>query len=136
MAGYSGTPLLTKLGLKEGITIVALHSPVAYEDLLGGIPEHSTVTTSLRGKVDFIHLFTRSQSELRKSFPRLKKCLAEHGILWISWPKGSSKVATDLNENVVRAIGLATGLVDVKVCAVDQIWSGLKFVYRVKDRKK
>lgn len=136
MAGYSGTPLSIKLGIKEGMAIATLHAPVAYEDLLGGIPKGARVTTSLRGKMDLIHFFTTSRSELQKSFPRLKTCLAENGILWISWPKGGSGIATDLKENVVREIGLATGLVDVKVCAVDETWSGLKFVYRLKDRKK
>jgi hypothetical protein len=136
MASDSGTLLSKKLGIKEGMKIAALNSPVAYEDLLGGVPARANQTTRLRGKVDFIHFFTESQSELRRSFPRLKKCLAENGILWISWPKGRSKLATDLNENYVRDTGLQAGLVDVKVCAVDEIWSGLKFVYRLKDRKK
>ena len=136
MAGYSGTPLIKKLGIKEGMTLVVVNSPVNYEDLLGGLPKGTQETKSLRAQAGFIHYFTKSQSELRKTFPRLKKTLAENGMLWISWPKASSKVLTDLNENHVRDIGLLTGLVDVKVCAVDDTWSGLKFVYRLKDRKK
>lgn len=135
MAGYSGKALVVKLGIKKETRVVALGSPVAYEKLVGGIPGEVKVSTSLRGAVDFIHFFTKFESELRSMFPKLKKSLVEDGMLWVSWPKGASKVATDLNENVVRKIGLEAGLVDVKVCAVDETWSGLKFVYRVKDRK-
>jgi hypothetical protein len=136
MAGYSGKALVVKLGIKEGTRVAALGSPVAYEELVGGLPDGVKVATSLRGKVDFIHFFTNSKSELRSMFPKLKRGLVENGMLWVSWPKGASKVATDLNENVVREIGLAAGLVDVKVCAVNETWSGLKFVYRLKDRKE
>jgi hypothetical protein len=84
--------------------------------------------------LDFIHLFTKDQGELEREFPLLAKALAPAGMLWVSWPKGASRVKTDVNETVVRKIGLKTGLVDVKVCAVDEIWSGLKFVYRLADR--
>jgi hypothetical protein len=136
MAGYSGKALVVKLGIKEGTRVAALGSPVAYEELVGGLPDGVKVATSLCGKVDFIHFFTNSKSELRSMFPKLKRGLVENGMLWVSWPKGASKVATDLNENVVREIGLAAGLVDVKVCAVNETWSGLKFVYRLKDRKE
>jgi hypothetical protein len=135
MAGYSRKALVVKLGIKKGMRVAALGSPVAYEKLVGGLPDEVNVATSLRGTVDFIHFFTKSENELRRTFTRLKKSLVEDGMLWVSWPKGASKVATDLNENVVRKIGLETGLVDVKVCAVDETWSGLKFVYRVRDRK-
>lgn len=134
MAGYSGKALVVKLGIKKGARIAALSSPVAYEELVARLPDGAKVATSLRGTVDFIHFFTKSESELRSMFPRLKNSLVENGMLWVSWPKGASKVATDLNEDMVRKIGLAAGLVDVKVCAVTETWSGLKFVYRVKDR--
>jgi len=86
------------------------------------------------GSTDFIHFFATRRRQLEQKFAALKKALAKDGMLWISWPKGSSGVATDLNENVVREIGLARGLVDVKVCAIDSVWSGLKFVYRLRDR--
>lgn len=135
MTGYSGKALVVKLGIKKGTRVATLGAPVAYEDLVGGLPDGAKVTTSLGGPVDFIHFFANSGSELRKMFPKLKKSLVENGMLWVSWPKGASKMSTDLNENVVREIGLEAGLVDVKVCAVNETWSGLKFVYRVKDRK-
>lgn len=135
MAGYSGKTLVMKLGIEKGARVAALSSPVAYPELVGELPDGAKVATSLHGTADFIHFFTKSESELRSMFPKLKKSLVENGMLWVSWPKGASKVATDLNENVVREIGLEAGLVDVKVCAVNEIWSGLKFVYRIKDRK-
>ncbi len=99
------------------------------------MPEKTTTIVELNGPVDYIHLFTKSKDELQTQFPILKAALAQNGLLWISWPKKASKVTTDLNENIVREIGLQNGLVDIKVCAVDEIWSGLKFVYRLKDRK-
>jgi hypothetical protein len=135
MAGYSTKALVVKLGIKKGARVAALGSPMAYEELVEGLPDGAKVASSLRGTVDFIHFFANSDSELRSMFPKLKKSLVENGTLWVSWPKGASKVATDLNENVVRKIGLEAGLVDVKVCAVNETWSGLKFVYRLKDRK-
>jgi hypothetical protein len=136
MAGYSTTPLPKKLGIKEGMVFAALNPPVDYEILLGRLPDGTCERKSLRGKLDFIHFFTKSESELRKTFPKLKASLSKDGILWISWPKGSSKAATALNGNRVRDLGLQTGLVDVKICAVDETWSGLKFVYRLRDRNK
>lgn len=140
-AGYSGTPLVKKLGIKAGMSIYPVHSPVAYADLLEGLPDGVRVLkkepSSSVEKIDFIHFFAKSRSELKKTFPRLKKILAVNGTLWISWPKSTAPVpiATDLNSDTVRAIGLKTGLVDVKVCAVDETWSGLKFVFRLTDRK-
>ena len=135
MAGYSGTPLAKKLGLRAGMTAVCLNAPVHYHALLSPQPESITWHTQLIPAVDFIHFFTRSQQELVEQFPRLKAALAQNGSLWISWPKKIAKVDTDLNGNLVREIGLAHGLVDVKVAAVDEIWSGLKFVYRLADRQ-
>ena len=89
----------------------------------------------LEGPLDFIHFFTRKREDLEEGFPRLKRELSQKGMLWVSWPKGSSRVETDLDENVVREVGLKNGLVDVKICAVDETWSGMKFVYRLRDRK-
>ncbi len=134
MAGYSGTPLIKKLGIKDGMSVLALNSPVPYEKLLGGLPESAVLKKQLRGKLDFIHLFARSQSELKKLFPKMKSSIVENGAIWISWPKRTSGVETDVTETLVREIGLKAGLVDVKVCAVDETWSGLKFVFRLKDR--
>ena len=134
-AGYSKTPLVKKLGIKLGFKIHFANPPDNLQSLLGELPEKTTTIVELNGPVDYIHLFTKSKDELQTQFPILKAALAQNGLLWISWPKKASKVMTDLNENIVRDIGLQNGLVDVKVCAVDEIWSGLKFVYRLKDRK-
>jgi len=125
MAGYSGKPLLEKLGLKAGMR-AQLIRPV-YRTPAG-------VEKSTKAPLDFIHLFTKDRETLEREFPALAKSLASSGMLWVSWPKGASKVRTDVNEAVVRKIGLEAGLVDVKVCAVDEVWSGLKFVIRLKNR--
>jgi len=134
-AGYSTTPLVKKLGIKQGFKVHFANPPDNLQSLLGELPEKTTTIVELNGLVDYIHLFTKSKDELQTQFPILKTALAQNGLLWISWPKKASKVTTDLNENIVRGVGLQNGLVDVKVCAVDEIWSGLKFVYRLKDRK-
>lgn len=128
MAGYSEKTLKEKLGLREGFSSVALHAPSSY------IRETGIINHSLSSNHDFVHFFTTDKSELVEEFPRLKKAMKLNGALWISWPKGSSKVETDLNENRIRDIGLENGVVDVKVAAIDNIWSGLKFVIRLKDR--
>jgi len=135
MAGYSKRSLGEKLGIKPGIKLAILSAPEGYEKTLGELPADVHVASSQDSPLDFVQFFTRDRQALEKQFPALKQALAPDGQLWISWPKGSSKVETDLNENVVREIGLQNGLVDVKVIAVDEVWSGLKFVYRVKDRK-
>lgn len=129
MAGYSGTPLIKKLGIKDGFTIAFLDAPPDVIKELG-IPK------SVNGKppLDYVHLFVKTQAELKEKFPFWATKLAPAGMLWISWPKKTFGVASDLNENIVRDIGLAAGLVDVKVCAVNDVWSGLKFVIRLKDR--
>jgi hypothetical protein len=134
-AGYSKKSLVEKLGIKAGFKISILDPPKNYNSTLGKLPENVAVMKELKGPLDFIHFFTEERKELGSKFPILKQELSRDGMVWISWPKISSKVATDLNENIVREIGLKNGLVDVKTCAVDEIWSGLKFVYRVKDRK-
>ena len=134
MPGYSGTPLPKKLGIKEGFRISLTNAP---DDVTAELKiALSSCESSRDGRqpIDFAMLFTKSESELAKEFKRIGNRLAPAGMLWISWPKKSSGVATDVDENVVREIGLAAGLVDVKVCAVTEIWSGLKFVRRVKDR--
>ncbi len=133
-AGYSGTPLARKLGIKPGMQVVALGAPSDYRSLLDPIPEGATLVDQLSENSIFIHFFTTELAVLADELSRLKAALEKNGILWISWPKKAAKVDTDLNGNVVRELGLASGLVDVKVCAVDATWSGLKFVYRLKDR--
>jgi len=115
--------------------VIHLHAPKNYPQLLGELPRGAILEDRLGKKASFIHYFTKVKSGLSKDFPKLKEALLPDGALWISWPKGASKVTTDINENIVREIGLKGGLVDVKVCAVDETWSGLKFVFRLKDRK-
>lgn len=127
MAGYSGTPLPRKLGIKEASRVRLFGAPDGFARVLG-------VDARPRGEADVIVLFTKSAAALRRDFVRARKSLHSAGGLWVAWPKKSSGVATDLGENEIRAIGLATGLVDNKVCAIDEIWSGLRFVYRVADR--
>ena len=134
MAGYSKRPLAEKLGIKSGQKIYIANAPRSYHQTLGALPEETILAKSLRGPCDLIQFFTKEKSELESTFPRLKKNLAVNGALWISWPKGASGIKTDVNENIAREIGLKNGLVDVKVCAVDDVWSGLKFVFRLKDR--
>lgn len=133
-AGYSQRPLIQKLGIRPGSQIAILNAPDTYNALLGPLPPGVVQHPQLVEELDFIHFFTQSADELKTQIPQLKVALAKNGMLWISWPKKSSKVVTDLDENLIRDIGLSEGLVDVKVAAVDSIWSGLKFVYRVRDR--
>lgn len=133
-AGYSKRSLVEKLGIKPGVRMALLNPPKGYRRTLGPLPAKVAVTSSLTGPHDLIHFFTTEKRDLEAAFPALKKALAKDGALWVSWPKGSSGVATDVSENVVRDIALSNGLVDVKVCAVDETWSGLKLVYRLKDR--
>ncbi len=134
MTGYSGTPLPKKLGIKDGFTFALIEAPADVRKGLTISLAHCEEVKGDKGPLDFIMLFTKSSSELSNTFAALAKRLAPGGMLWISWPKKSSGVSTDLDENKVRNIGLAAGLVDVKVCAVTDIWSGLKFVRRLKDR--
>ena len=135
MAGYSKRSLVAKLGLKAGSRVSFVNPPDGYDETLGKLPPNVTPVEALEGPLDFVQFFTKDKEALESEFPALKAALAYDGMLWISWPKKAAKVETDLNENIVREIGLANGLVDVKVCAVDETWSGLKFVYRSEDRK-
>lgn len=134
MAGYSKKPLVEKLGIKSGQKIHLANPPRNYRATLGPLPDQVQLAKSLNGSCDLIQFFVQARSLLEGAFPTLKKHLATSGCLWVSWPKGGSQVKTDLNENVVREIGLRNGLVDIKVCAVDEVWSGLKFVFRLRDR--
>lgn len=136
MAGYSGTPLVKKLGIKPGSKILAVNEPEHYADLLGELPEGVTFLNEipLNGRVPFIHLFAGDAEALHNNFPPLKEKLDKNGMIWVSWIKGSSKMDTDIKGGDVRRLGLDLGLVDIKVCAVDENWSGLKFVYRKEDR--
>jgi hypothetical protein len=130
MTGYSGTPLIKKLGMKEGFRAVLIGAPSDVCKELG----ISVEKTKSKPPLDFVLFFVKEQSELKTKFPLWASKLAAAGMLWIAWPKKSSGVDSDLDENVVRSLGLRAGLVDVKVCAIDEIWSGLKFVIRREDR--
>jgi hypothetical protein len=134
MLGYSGTPLPKKLGIKPGFRVHLVNAPAEVrKELRDALAECEVLKQG--DALDFAMVFTKSGAELTKEFTRIAKRLAPAGMLWASWPKKSSGVATDVDEYGVRGIGLAAGLVDVKVCAVSDVWSGLKFVRRVKDRK-
>ncbi|MGA9304986.1 MAG: DUF3052 domain-containing protein [Candidatus Sulfotelmatobacter sp.] len=136
MPGYSGTPLPKKLGIKAGFRAHLANPPADVRAELREALAECEMKTKPGDMLDFAMLFTKSRAELTGEFSRLAKLLAPAGMLWVSWPKKSSGVASDVDENLVRGIGLDAGLVDVKVCAVTEVWSGLKFVRRVKDRKK
>ncbi len=135
MAGYSGTPLVNKLGIKEGFNAAFVNEPDGLRAELA-LPASVSVNVNSRQPLDFVLLFVSSQRALEKDFSRYAGKLKPAGMLWVSWPKKSSGVQTDLSDNVVRELGLAKGMVDVKVCAIDEVWSGLKFVFRLKDRPK
>jgi hypothetical protein len=134
-AGYSGKSLIDKLGIKPGMRIAIVGAPRDYRSTLGTLPPGVRVLAVPRGTLPLIHFFATKRSRLEQRFPALKRGVAQDGALWVSWPKKSSGVATDLTEDVVRAVALAGGLVDVKVCAVDEVWSGLKLVRRLQDRR-
>jgi hypothetical protein len=134
MAGYSGTPLPKKLGIREGHRLALLGAPEGVERTLGELPDGVSVRSSLRGRCDVIVCFVTARAELERRFGALKRVLEWDGGLWIAWPKRASGVATDMTEDTAREIALANGLVDNKVCAIDETWSGLRLVYRLRDR--
>jgi len=136
MAGYSETPLAKKLGIKEGSRLGFVNAPQGFKKELGSLPPGAKIFVGhLPKPLDLIILFTDSQRTLKIKFPVLAEKLSANGMLWIAWPKKSSGVSTDLSFDIVQHTGLEAGLVDVKICAVNEIWSALKFVYRLKDRK-
>jgi hypothetical protein len=136
MPGYSGTPLPKKLGIKDGYRVALIGMPAEVQTELRDALAKCRVAKAATAPLDFISLFSKSRAELERDMKRAAEALAPAGMLWISWPKKLSGVATDLTENIIRETGLALGLVDVKVCAVTDVWSGLKFVIPVKDRPK
>jgi hypothetical protein len=135
MAGYSGTPLPQKLGIKPGLAIVTINAPANYRRLLGTVPEHVTFSARLQPNPGFVHIFVTKRNELAKRLPVLREKILDTGTIWVSWPKRSSGVPTDVTEDVVRAIALPLAFVDVKVCAIDETWSGLKLMVRRTNRK-
>ena len=135
VAGYSGTPLAKKLGIVEGTRVAIVSAPVGFCDGLE-LPNGVRVRTAARGRLDVLVFFVTRRGELTRRFPTMTRALEYDGGLWIAWPKRTSGVATDLSENPVREVGLANGLVDNKVAAIDETWSGLRFVYRKTDRPR
>jgi hypothetical protein len=130
MAGYSGTPLAAKLGIKSGFSVLVVNEPASYRQLLAPLPADVTFVKKLTNSVDVVHLFTKSAAELDAKLRALRHAIKPDATIWISWPKKASKVATDITEDVIRDVALPMGLVDIKVCAVDETWSGLKLVIR------
>lgn len=135
MAGYSGTPLQKKLGIKEQSRVAFVNAPKDFQCYLGPLPERAELVKRVTKPLDLLLLFVTSERVLARDFAKLAEKLVSNGMIWIAWPKKSSGVGTDLSFERVQRIGLDAGLVDVKICAIDETWSGLKFVFRLKDRK-
>lgn len=136
MSGYSGTPLIKKLGIKAHHKVYLQNTPENYLSLLGELPEDGLFLASLEEKADVIHIFVKSVAEMEAALFEFQDKIAHSGAIWVSWYKKASKIPTDVTEDLIRAAALALGLVDVKVCAVDENWSGLKLVIRTKNRQK
>jgi hypothetical protein len=135
MAGYSGTPLPKKLGIKEGHDVAFVAEPDGFRETLGKLPDGVRMKSRATGPLDVIVLFVTRRAELERRFDRLRATMDPAAGLWVAWPKRSSGVETDMTEDAAREVGLARGLVDNKVCAIDETWSGLRLVIRVKDRR-
>jgi Protein of unknown function (DUF3052) len=135
MAGYSGTPLFKKLGIKPGFRLYAENAPADYLNLLQPLPEGVTVAEHLDADVRLAHIFAREAKRLAARLAECRRVLADDAVVWVSWPKKAARVATDVTEDVIRESAFPLGLVDVKVCAVDETWSGLKLVVRVANRR-
>jgi hypothetical protein len=135
MTGYSRTPLPQKLGIKPGMIVVAIDTPDHYRNLLQPIPSGVNFATRPVGNTKFIHVFAKQRRALENHLQSLRRKIADDTVLWVSWPKKSSDVATDITEDVIRAVALPLGFVDIKVCAVDETWSGLKLMIRRENRK-
>lgn len=133
-AGYSGTPLAKKLGIKDGFNIKLINPPKYYLKLFSDFPADTKIIKDNKTKVDFVHFFSTNAEELNIKISALKNQLQPAGMLWVSWYKKSANIPTDVTEDIIRSIALKNGLVDIKVCAVDEKWSGLKLVIPVKDR--
>jgi hypothetical protein len=133
-SGYSDTPLAKKLGIKPGLKIMLINEPAHYFDLFTDMPIDVQVINDGSEKKDLIHFFTKQRQELIDLLPQLKAQIKSNGIIWVSWPKKASKVITDITEDAIRNYAISIGLVDIKVCAVDEVWSGLKLVIPVKNR--
>jgi hypothetical protein len=135
MAGYSGTPLPQKLGIKEGFTLCVRGAPKKYSDIVAPLPKDVRMVSKVTPAVDLVHIFSKEGAKLDKELTSVRKSLRDDAMIWVSWPKKSSGVATDIVEDSVREIAFPLGLVDIKVCAVDEVWSGLKLVVRKENRR-
>jgi hypothetical protein len=133
-AGYSGKPLAAKLGFKPGDRACYVNQPENFDELLGELPEGVMVQANLEGPLNLIVCFTTQRRVLEQRLKALRRAMATDGMLWVAWPKKAAKVETDMTEDVVRDVALPTGLVDTKVCAIDETWSGLKLVIRKENR--
>jgi len=133
-AGYSGTPLATKLGIATGARVAAINAPDGFERLLEPVPEDVTIRSTLRGRSDVVVLFTTSKAALERRMAVAARAIFPDGGLWVAWPKRASRIETDVTEDVVREVALPRGLVDNKVCAIDDVWSGLRVVWRRENR--
>jgi len=135
MAGYSGTPLAKKLGIKDEQRLALIDAPEGFDTTLGPLPDAVEVRRSARGHADVVVFFTKRRADLERRFPALARAIFPDGGLWVAWPKRASRVATDMTEDVVREVALPAGLVDNKVCAIDETWSGLRVVHRREHRR-
>jgi hypothetical protein len=135
MAGYSGRSVVQKLGIKPGFRIFVDGAPSSYDAVIGPLPADVTLAPRLKAPLDMAHVFATQAAVLRKKLPACREAIAPDGMVWVSWPKKSSGVTTDVTENVVRDTALSLGLVDIKVCAIDDTWSGLKLVIPLKQRR-
>jgi hypothetical protein len=135
MPGYSGTPLAQKLGIKPGQKVATIGAPPGYKKLLSPLPDSVSFTRQIDANATFLHLFVSTRAALEQELKRLRTLIADTGVLWVSWPKKSSGVPTDITEDVIREVCLPLGFVDVKVCAVDETWSGLKLMVRRENRR-
>ncbi len=134
MAGYSGTPLVKKLGIRPGSRILPLHAPANYASLIAPLPENATLVSRVTARTDVVHLFSTKRKELSATLKTLREKLTDEAAIWVSWPKKSAKVPTDITEDTIREVALPLGFVDIKVCAVDDVWSGVKLVVRREHR--
>jgi len=133
--GYSGTPLAKKLGIKSPLKLLTINAPKEYASWLGDLPAGAILATKVKQPIEAVHIFTTESAFLDATLSKLRKELKQDGFVWVSWPKKASKVVTDITEDMIREIALPLGFVDIKVCAVSDVWSGLKLVIRKSERK-
>ena len=136
MAGYSATPLIKKLGLQSGMKLYLVNAPADYYEWIAPVPENINIVSRMTAGLDMVHVFSTDAAQLMKVLQQTRNRLKPDGMIWVSWPKKAAKVATDITEDTIRTIALPMGLVDIKVCAVTEVWSGLKLVIRKELRGK